>query len=292
MKSFEGRVAVVTGGASGIGKGIANQLAAQGMKLVLADVERAPLDEAVADFTAKGFEAIGVECDVSKPESVEALAGRTLDAYGAVHVLCNNAGVAGSGGSTSWEQPLGEWEWVMGVNLWGVVHGVRSFLPLMIEQGDEGHVVNTASIAGLVQGSGIYGVTKHAVVALSESLFNELGNRDSKIKVSVLCPGWVNTRILESERNRPEAPRPAPSEETEQLALMRKIVEGMLAKGLDPIEVGSIVVDAIRNESFYVQTHPHWMNMIESRMQNIVEGKDPIGVPPPGMEDLKLPTSD
>jgi NAD(P)-dependent dehydrogenase (short-subunit alcohol dehydrogenase family) len=281
MKDLEGRVAVVTGAASGIGKGMATRFAANGMKVVLADVE-APALAATADaLRASGAQVASVVCDVSKPDAVEALARAAYDAFGAVHVLCNNAGVAGgSAGTPTWECSLDEWSWVMGVNLMGVIHGVRSFLPKMIAQGTEGHVVNTASMAGLIPGSGIYGVTKHAVVALSESLSNELTMRGTKLRVSVLCPGWVNTRIIESERNRPEAPRQAPGEELAQFAMMRQIVEQLIANGLDPQAVGDIVVDAIRSESFYVLTHPSWSNMIRNRMENILEGRDPVGVPP------------
>ena len=282
MKDLEGRVAVVTGAASGIGKGMATRFAANGMKVVLADVEAPALDETAGTLRASGAQVASVVCDVSKPEAVEALARAAYDAFGAVHVLCNNAGVAGgSAGTATWECSLDEWSWVMGVNLMGVIHGVRSFLPKMIAQGTEGHVVNTASMAGLIPGSGIYGVTKHAVVALSESLSNELTMRGTKLRVSVLCPGWVNTRIIESERNRPEAPRQAPGAELAQFAMMRQIVEQLIANGLDPQAVGDIVVDAIRSERFYVLTHPSWSNMIRHRMENILEGRDPVGVMPP-----------
>jgi short-subunit dehydrogenase len=165
----------------------------------------------------------------------------------------------------------------------GVVHGLRSFVPRMLEQGAEGHVVNTASMAGLIPGAGIYGVSKHAVVALSECLSNELLLRGARIQVSVLCPGWVNTRIIESERNRPEAPREDPGPLAPQLELARQAVAQLIAGGLDPTAVGDVVVDAIREERFYVLTHPTWKNMIENRMQNILQGRPPLGVPPPGM---------
>jgi NAD(P)-dependent dehydrogenase (short-subunit alcohol dehydrogenase family) len=287
MKQLSDRVAVVTGGASGIGRGMADVFAAQGMKLVIADVERAALDKAAAELETAGASVVGVECDVSKPESVAALADRALEAYGAVHVLCNNAGVAGSGAGATWERPLDEWDWVMGVNLMGVIHGVRSFIPIMLEQGDEGHVVNTASMAGLVPGGGIYGVTKHAVVALSETLFNELRMREAKVGVSVLCPGWVNTRILESERNRPEAPREDPGEQAVELEMRRKVVEGLLRSGLDPREVGRMVLDAILESRFYVLTHP-WKNMVRNRMENILEDRDPVGTPPDGEDWSRL----
>jgi NAD(P)-dependent dehydrogenase (short-subunit alcohol dehydrogenase family) len=281
VKDLKDRVAVVTGAASGIGKGIATRFAANGMKVVLADVEAKPLQEAADALRKTGAAVAAVQCDVSKPESVEALAREAYDAFGAVHVLCNNAGVAGSETArASWEASLGEWSWMMGVNVMGVVHGIRSFLPKMIESGHEGHVVNTASMAGLIPGSGIYGVTKHAVVALSESLSNELVLRGGKIKVSALCPGWVSTRIIESDRNRPEAPRPDPGPLAPQFEMMRKVVEQLIANGLDPNAVGDIVVDAILRSRFYVLTHPAWINMVQNRMENILAGRDPVGVPP------------
>src|SRR3990172_1689938 len=185
MKEFRDRVAVVTGAASGIGRALADRFGAEGMKVVLADVEEAALRQAEAELREKGVDVLGVRTDVSKPEELEKLAQQTLDAFGAVHVVCNNAGVAGAWGPT-WANTLDDWNWIMGVNLWGVIHGVRTFVPIMLEQGDEGHVVNTASLAGLMPGRGIYGVTKQAVVALSESLYNDLKVADAKIGVSVL----------------------------------------------------------------------------------------------------------
>ena len=166
---------------------------------------------------------------------------------------------------------------MMGVNLMGVIHCNRSFIPIMIEQDTEGHIVSTASIAGLIPGSAIYGVTKHAVVALSESVWNELRERGTKLGASVLCPGWVNTRIMQSERNRPETPREAPSEQSAEAELRRKAVDGLIQSGLDPAEVGSMVVDAVKRERFYILTHP-WNDMIERRVQNILQDRDPIGI--------------
>ena len=285
MKQLARCVAVVTGGASGIGRGMAEAFAAEGMQVVLADVERPALEKTAAELRAAGGDVVGVECDVSMQESVDHLARAALDAFGAVHVLCNNAGVAAGGPRTTWEASLDDWNWVLGVNLMGVIHGIRSFVPILLDQDDGGHIVNTASMAGLIPGSGIYGVTKHAVVALSESLFTEFARRGAKIGVSVLCPGWVSTRILESERNRPEAPREDPGELTAELQMLRQVVEGLIEKGLDPREVGNIVVDAIRAGRFYVLTHP-WKSMIEKRMENILQDRDPTGVPPPGMEFL------
>lgn len=283
MKDLNGRVAVVTGGASGIGRGMVEAFLAEGMKVVIGDVEKKALDATVAELSSAGSEVTGAVCDVSKPESVDALAKATLDAFGAVHVLCNNAGVGVTGAGRSWERPIEDWHWVMGVNLNGVMHGIRSFVPIMLEQGEDAHVVNTASIAGLVPGGGSYGVSKSACVALSESLFSELAMANSKIGVSALCPGWVRTRILESDRNRPEAPREIPVEEATPLVeMMRKAAEGAIEKGLDPREVGNIVVDAIKTRRFYILTHP-WQNMIEHHAQNILQGRDPVGVMPPGL---------
>ena len=286
MREFADRVAVVTGGASGIGRGMAESFAARGMKLVLGDIEKPELDRTVGELAASGAEVVGVACDVARAESVAELAERALDAYGAVHVLCNNAGVGAGGPAAIWESPLEDWNWVMGVNLMGVIHGIRSFMPIMIEQGTEGHIVNTASMAGLAHGRGIYGVTKHAVVALSESLYSELRLRGSKLGVSVLCPGWVNTRIIEAERNRPEAPRPDPGELGPEFEAMREAVIGLIRSGLDPRKVGDTVVEAMEDQRFYVLTHPNWKNMIQSRMESILEGRDPIGVPPPAGESL------
>ena len=282
MKDLAGRVAVVTGGASGIGRGMAEAFADDGMKLVLADIEAEVLEKTVDALAAQGAEVIGVQCDVSDEASVASLREQTLNQYGAVHVLCNNAGVAGGASGSLWEAALDDWNWVMGVNLMGVIHGIRSFVPAMIEQGGPAHVVNTSSIAGVIHGAGIYGVTKHAVVALSEGLFSDFRIRQLPIGVSVLCPGWVRTNIMESERNRPEGPRPAPGDRSSEIEMMRKVVAELVDSGLDPKDVGKLVADSIRQERFYVFPHPHWSNMIENRMQSILQGRDPVNVPPAG----------
>lgn len=288
MREVRDRVAVVTGAASGIGRGMAQAFADAGMKLVLADVEEAALEETARTLRAAGAELETARVDVSKPEQVDELADRAIERFGSVHILCNNAGVA-AGGVPTWESPLEDWDWVLGVNLMGVIHGVRSFLPRMIEHGEPGHVVNTASVAGLVTGAGnaIYSVSKHAVVCLSESLYNELAALGSAVKVSVLCPGWVNTAIFEAERNRPAEFRP-PEEQplSPQAQMAFKIGAEMVAKGLDPRDVGETVLQAVREERFYVLTHPHWNNMIQHRLENILGGRAPTPVGPPGMEDV------
>ena len=276
------RVAVVTGGASGIGRGMTEAFLDEGMKVVIGDIERDALDETVAELKAAGGDVVGAICDVSNQKSVDVLAKTALDAYGAVHVLCNNAGVAGEAGP-AWERSLDDWNWVMGVNLLGVLHGIRSFVPIMIEQGDEGHVVNTASIAGLISGGGTYGVSKHGCVALSEGLFTDFAQHAPKLGVSVLCPGWVRTRIAESERNRPEAPRESPGADGPLSNVLRKFVEDAISTGLDPKVVGGMVAAAIKDRQFYILTH-RWEKMIEHRTQNIVEKRDPLGLALPGMK--------
>jgi len=284
VKQLQDRVAVVTGGASGIGLGMARALAGAGAKVVLADIEPEPLEVAAESLRESGAEAIGVTCDVADARSVDALRDETLSTYGAVHVLCNNAGVGGGTPAPIWDQPPDEWDWVMGVNVQGVIHGIQRFLPLMVEQGDGGHVVNTASMAGLIEGGGIYGVTKHAVVALSEAIYRDARTRALPIGVSVLCPGWVNTRIMESERNRPEAPRPTPESENPMVQILQKLATEQVQKGMDPEEVGRIVVEAIQEERFYILTHP-WEAMIRNRMEHVLEGQNPDPMMPPGFGD-------
>jgi NAD(P)-dependent dehydrogenase (short-subunit alcohol dehydrogenase family) len=285
MKDVKGRVAVVTGAASGIGRGMAQSFVAAGMKVVLADVDAERLGEFASELEKSGAEVLPVKTDVSRQDQVDELARRALDAFGAVHVVCNNAGVA-HGGVPTWQSTLHDWEWIVGVNLMGVVHGVRTFTPLLLEQG-EGHIVNTASMAGLISGAGnaLYGVTKHAVVALSEALFNELAAQaESRVRVSVLCPGWINTQILQSsQRNQPEAVRHhLPQDRTSPEAeIRRKLVESMLASGLDPRRVGDLVLDAIRAEKFWILTHPQWKSMIRHRMENVLEERDPTPAGPP-----------
>lgn len=280
MKDFKDRVAVVTGAGSGIGRAMVDRFAREGMKVVLADVEEEALSKAEAELREKGATVLSVRTDVSKGADIEKLAQETLDAFGGVHVLCNNAGVSDTGGMI-WQKSLADWEWVMGVNLWGVIHGVRVFLPIMMDRGDEGHIVNTASIAGLMSAPGlnIYGVTKHAVVSLSESLYLELQGAGSKIGVSVLCPGWVNTRIADADRNRPaELAKPVQEADPNQEA-MRQMVRGLLASGLSPDDVASQVIEAIRENKFYILTHPQMKPVIEMRAKNILEGNNPTALP-------------
>ncbi|MCU1454005.1 MAG: family oxidoreductase [Acidimicrobiales bacterium] len=276
MEELSGKVAVVTGAASGIGLAMVHAFAAEGMRVVLADIEAEALDKAVADLPA-GVEALSMVTDVSKSEEVDRLRDAALERFGAVHVVCNNAGV--SSGGKSWEQSVEDWAWVLGVNLWGVIHGVRAFTPLLIEQG-EGHIVNTASMAGLTSPPymGAYNVSKHGVVTLSETLFGELQVEGSAVGVSVLCPGWVNTRIHEADRNRPGG---ADAGGGAMEAGMRDVVAGLLATGLQPTDVADLVVDAVKQRRFYILSHPEWKPMISGRVERIVAEQDPaIGMLP------------
>lgn len=275
MQNLNGKVAVVTGGASGIGHAMATRFAAEGMKLVLVDIEAGPLAEAAKAFESEGVEVLTQQIDVSDPAKMDALAAKTLERFGSVHVVCNNAGV-GSGGPM-WELTTEDWEFCLRPNLWGVIHGVRVFTKHMIAQ-DEGHIVNTASMAGLVSvpGMGPYNVTKHGVVTLSETLFHELAALGSKVGVSVLCPGHVNTRIWESDRNRPEELAATGNDLSSDE--MRETVEGfraLTAASLDPARVADQVHDAILDGTFYIHTHENHRAAVTARMQGILDGKRP-----------------
>jgi NAD(P)-dependent dehydrogenase (short-subunit alcohol dehydrogenase family) len=273
MKELKGKVAAVTGAASGLGRSMALAFAAEGMHVALADVDPEGLLQ-----TQKALEGYGVRItklcvDVSKAEEVEAFAERTVKELKAVHVVCNNAGVSPLG--ALWENTLADWQWILGVNLWGVIHGVRAFAPRLVAQ-NEGHIVNTASVAGLISppGSGAYNVTKHAVVTLSESLYHDLRERGSGVGVSVLCPAYVPTRITDSERNRP---RDLPLSEKSAATLAR---EAMLRKAVtsgkvSADQVAQAVVAAVKEERFYILTHPRIKGAIRARMEDILDERAP-----------------
>ncbi|HSW84755.1 MAG TPA: SDR family NAD(P)-dependent oxidoreductase [Usitatibacter sp.] len=277
MKDLKGRVAVVTGAASGIGREIALACAAEGARLAIADVDEKGIAE-TARLLPAGCESLQARCDVSKALDLEALAQRTYERFGAANVVFNNAGVAVAG--PVWSAPLDEWKWVLDVNLMGVVHGIHAFVPRMLAAKTEGHVVNTASVAGLlsVPGSGVYCASKHAVVSLSECLHHDLRMAGSNIGVSVLCPAWVATGIADSERNRPAElaernPLAGPYEEN----VRKAVASGKLSAA----EVARITVDAVKANRFYILPHQRIKASIEQRTRDILDEREPVDVSRP-----------
>ena len=276
MTELRDKVAVVTGAASGIGRALAERCCDEGMKVVLADVEEAALLRTERDLKERGATVLAVRTDVSNADQVEEMARTAQAAFGAVHLLFNNAGVAA--GSSVWETSLNDWQWILGVNLWGVIHGIRTFVPLMLSRGAECHIVNTASIAGMIAGPGLgaYKVTKHAVVTLSETLYHELAARKSRIGVSVLCPGWVRTRILHAERNRPEELRNTqePARTRERSEMQERIARAVIG-GTPPRQVANAVFQAIRANRFYILPHPETKPMVQLRFEDILRENNP-----------------
>jgi NAD(P)-dependent dehydrogenase (short-subunit alcohol dehydrogenase family) len=275
MKTLAGRVAVITGGASGLGRALAGAFGAQGMKLVLADVDEEALARTADELRARGNAVVAQPTDVADGAAVERLARATLEAFGAVHVVCNNAGVAPLG--VVWEATESDWRWALGVNLWGVIHGVRVFTPILLRQGDEGHIVNTASVAGFIAppGMGVYNVTKHAVVALSETLHHDLAARGASVRCSVVCPAFFASGIHDSERARPAALASGRAKTDEDRALEAMLRKATQSGRLSADDIAARVLDAVRDERFYVLTHPKINGAIERRMRDILDGRTP-----------------
>jgi NAD(P)-dependent dehydrogenase (short-subunit alcohol dehydrogenase family) len=276
MKRFEGRTAVITGGASGLGLAMARRFAREGVQLVLADVQADALERTAAEFVAAGTPVLAVRCDVSRAEEVERLRDEAVARFGAVHILCNNAGVAPGG--LAWESTVADWQWCLGVNVYGVIHGLRSFVPLMLSQNDEAHIVNTASVAGLLSppGMGIYCVSKHAVVTLTECLHHDLASRSDKVRASLLCPAYVPTGIHDSERNRPEELRNAAQDKSEQeLAREAALRHAVQSGRISAEQVADTVFDAVRDERFYILTHQKIKGAIETRMMDMLLERPP-----------------
>jgi NAD(P)-dependent dehydrogenase (short-subunit alcohol dehydrogenase family) len=286
MKQLRDRVAVVTGAASGIGLALSERFAAEGMRVVLADVEERALAAAAEKLARTGAKTLAVVTDVTQPASVDALAARAFEAFGAVHVVCNNAGVGGDA-VPCWEQSLANWKWVVDVNLWGVIHGIRSFVPRMLKQGDEGHIVNTASMAGHISVPMFapYHASKFAVVTLSETLHFELAIANAKLKASVLCPGFVKTRIMESERNRPAALQTPSRVVSEGERAFLSAYQEFVGAGIPPADVAARVLDAIRNERFWVFPHPETLDSVRTRMEGVLAQSNPEFAPPTGMRE-------
>jgi NAD(P)-dependent dehydrogenase (short-subunit alcohol dehydrogenase family) len=263
-----------------MGLEFARRFAAEGMKVVMADVEEPALDAAVSEIAESGAEVIGVITDVSDADAMDRLGAETLDAFGAAHVVCNNAGVSGSSAPVS-ELTTADWAWVLGVNLWGVIHGHRVFQPILMAQ-DEGHIVNTASMAGHTSFNGVapYHVTKHGVVTLSEVVYNELATAGSKVGISCLCPGFVNTKIAESDRNKPEAAlKPLVTDDAGgddvDPEVVRAMVRDFFSMQQPPDQVAGLVFDAIRTQKFYVFTDDVWTGAIAERHADIAQGRNP-----------------
>ena len=270
---FAGRVAVITGGAGGIGFAMARRFARENMKIVLADLEEPALAVAAAALAADGAEVLAIPTDVAKPDAVERLANAAFDRFGGVHLLCNNAGVVPSGRARPiWEFPLEDWRWALDVNLIGVINGIRSFVPRMIAAGDAGHIVNTASIAGLVSGpqSVVYSTTKHAVVRISEALYAALEEGGHTIGATVLCPGLVDTAIYRSERNRPAEFVPA-----DGVAAERPDLVDAASRGLHPDVVADMVHKAICDRQFYLLTSSNYDAMIRARADAVLARRNP-----------------
>jgi NAD(P)-dependent dehydrogenase (short-subunit alcohol dehydrogenase family) len=277
MRDFAGKTAFVTGGASGIGLSMGYAFAEAGMRVMLADIEAKPLEQAVAAFKGNLPEVRGVVCDVRDYAAVERAAQLTLEAFGKVHVVCNNAGVTGASGAENIS--LQDWRWVIDINLMGVVHGVKAFLPLLKTHGEGGHIVNTASMAGFLPGTGFgaYTATKFAVVGISEALATEL--EPQGIGVSVLCPGWVATLITESRRNWPKdygAPPPS-GPMAEQFA-------ELVRSGMAPSEVAALVLKAVQNNELYIFTHPHMRPPLEKRVDRFLAAYRELGLAPQEMK--------
>ncbi len=280
MKDFKNKVAIITGGASGFGREFAMVGARLGMKLVLADVQQEALDKVKAELEAQGAAVLAMRCDVRKAEQIQALADASMAMFGAVHLVFNNAGV-GSGGLV-WENTQADWEWVLGVNLWGVIHGVRVFTPLMLEcakkdSSYQGHIVNTASMAGLLNAPtmGVYNVSKHAVVSLSETLYHDLKLVDAPIGASVVCPYFVPTGISQSHLNRPDDVKntaaPTASQRVAQAMSHKAVTSGKVSAA----QVAEWTFNAIREGKFYIYSHPASLGNVQKRMEDIVLQRNP-----------------
>ncbi|MBK6562810.1 SDR family NAD(P)-dependent oxidoreductase [Candidatus Amarobacter glycogenicus] len=281
MKDFKDKVAVVTGAASGMGLAFAHKFAEEGMSVVLADIEAEALSMAEAAVKAHGGKVAALRTNVIVQDDIERLADAAFNTFGNVHILCNNAGVIASAAtfrSRPWETPLGDWEWTWGVNFMGVLHGIRSFVPRMLENGEEGHIVNTASMAGLLAGADPYTISKHSVVSLTEGIYKEFKGMGAKLSASVLCPGLIKTAILEAERNRPPefGPATAAAELRPEVQQFSAFFKAALDQGIDPEQVAQLVFEAIRDDQFYIfPAQPNILESVHVRLNDILNQRNP-----------------
>ena len=274
MDDLRGKVAVITGGASGIGRALAERFAAEGMKIVIADIDEVAMRAVEVQLAEGGTEVLTQVCDTSLEAEVQALADAAMSRFGGAHVLCNNAGVIGKG--DAWRSPIAVWDWVIGINLYGVIHGVRAFLPIMEDQG-EGHIVNTASMAGLVAlpGAAPYNVTKTGVVALSEGLYLELKATGSPVRVSALCPGFVKTNLAKGQKWTERLGSEPGAAQTPMAQMMDAVLAQGVEEGIEATDVADQVVDAIRTERFWILTHPEMRQVPVERMQRAADQANP-----------------
>ena len=275
MREFAGKTAVVTGAASGIGFALAARCAAAGMQVVLADIDEPALDEAVQRLRDPRRRVLGVVTNAMAEESVRSLAERAIGEFGKVHLLCNNAGVTNtaSAGIPVWNVPKADWDWVMGVNFYGVLFGLQAFVPHMLDHGEAGHIVNTASGAALLPGQGPYGISKHAVLCLTETLYTDLQACNAAIGASVLCPGIVDTNIIEAERVRPYELKGSSPPIAEELIAMG---QAMLAQGMAPSEVADAVFESIECDSLYILPNPAWDEFARARVEHVLARGGPL----------------
>lgn len=275
MQDLTGKIAVVTGAASGMGRSFAHRFAKAGMHVVMSDVEEPKLAEAVAEVSAHGTDVLSVITDVSDGEAVDGLAAATFERFDTAHVICNNAGVAGALSETGID--ANAWKWVIDVNLWGVIHGHRVFLPKLMEQG-EGHIINTASMAGHMGGHSAYSASKWAVVGITLGLFRSMQDEQTGVGVSCLCPGWVATEIADSDRNIPEwAAPPALAEPDEETEMRRQWLRDILKSGAKPDDVADLVHDAVVNDKFWIFTDMSMVGMLADKHQSIEQNRNPVG---------------
>jgi len=272
MEEFAGKTAVVTGAGSGMGKAFALRFAAEGMNVVIGDIQDDALSATVSEISARGTPVLGLHTDVSSPVSVAALADAAEERFGPIHVACNNAGVEGYLDGPIWEATSKDWEWTVGVNFWSVVHGVRTFVPRMLAHGQPAHVVNTCSMTSVVQASNMYGITKHAVIALSEVLYADLRKAGAPIGVTALCPGTIATNLFHGSRNRPATLTDSGGNISADGKELREHMHGVLAEGMPPSEVADKLVTAIRGDGLYLLTDHEWDPQVIARHEAIMAG--------------------